>query len=96
MKVKTGVDLGRLRDEMRWALFVADKTYQGYGGEAMVTSTYEGVHKEGSLHYKNRAVDLRLPASNDNSILWELKLFLGRDYDVVLEPGCVHVEFDPK
>lgn len=96
MKVKIGVDLGRLRDEIRWGLFVADKTYQAHGCEAFVTSTYEGVHKEGSLHYKNRAVDLRPPGFQENNILWELKIYLGADYDVVVEPGCIHIEWDPK
>jgi len=81
---------------VRWALFVADKTCHSYGGEAFVTSTYEGVHKDGSLHYKNRAVDLRLPTSNENSIVWEMKISLGSDFDVVLESGCIHIEWDPK
>lgn len=93
---KPGVDPSRLREEMLWALLVADKTYHEYGESLTVTSTYEGKHKDGSLHYKNRGVDLRLPASSQDKIVWEIRTFLGRDYDVVEEPECIHIEWDPR
>ena len=61
----------------------------------VITSTYEGSHSEGSLHYANLAVDIR---KNKAKVLSykEIKQALGKDYDVILEGDHIHIEYDPK
>jgi len=78
----------------------------------VVTSANDSKHSQGSLHFKNFAIDLR--ANNLNSdinvavdegriIARALSRRIGRDYDVIYEnyPGRfsnnhIHVEYDPK
>ncbi len=52
-----------------------------------------------SLHPLHLAYDLRtrdLSAWETKSIVKDLKIILGRDYDVVLEPTHIHIEYDKK
>ena len=73
-------------------------------GTVWVTSANDGRHKKGSLHYKNRAYDIRI--KNIVGILefplvartWaeRMQVALGDDYDVVLEEDHIHVEYDPE
>jgi hypothetical protein len=51
---------------------------------------------EGSLHFKNRAFDGSLPVAGESDAVEELRLFLGPEYDVVVETDHLHVEWDPK
>lgn len=96
MLIKAGVNISRLRPEIRkklneiarWIWSIEEK-------ELIVTSTYEGSHSEGSLHYANLAVDIRRQ-DRGNAVRDELKDKLGMDYDVVLESDHIHVEYDPK
>jgi len=68
------------------------------GRDALITTARDGTHSKTSLHYKGRAVDLRI---NDiPRTIWDqyrdnLAAALGDDWDVVLEPDHIHVEFDP-
>jgi len=96
MLVKAGVDISRLNREIRRALAAAERIDWIGGDELVVTSTYDGNHSAGSLHYANDAVDIRLPKSQILEYLAELKQALGRDYDVVLEKDHIHIEYDPK
>jgi len=97
MLVKLGVYIDELKREIRRALNVIDEVYREHGQEAVITSTYEGNHSPGSLHYARQAVDVRLPGRHVLGVLVEeLKARLGRDYDVVVEPDHIHVEYDPK
>ena len=96
MLIKAGVDISRLRPEIRKRLnLIANTVYEIEKKELVITSTYEGNHSEGSLHYANLAVDIQR-AKNGNTLRKELCLNLGRDYDVVLEPTHIHIEYDPK
>jgi len=65
-----------------------------------ITSANDGTHMKGSLHYKNRAFDVRILnlTNADTATSWveDMKLVLGIEYDVVLEHNHIHVEFDPK
>lgn len=97
MLLKMGVDISRLSDPMRRGLNAIEAAHQAHGLEAIVTSTYEGTHSPGSLHYVNRAVDLRLPpAAVRERVVLELRKQLGPAFDVVLESNHIHVEHDPK
>jgi hypothetical protein len=95
MLLKLGVDISRLSDPMRRVLNRIDEVCISSGGEAVVTSTYEGTHSPGSLHYVNRAIDLRL-MPNSALVCDKIRKALGTAYDVVLEKDHIHVEFDPR
>lgn len=71
-----------------------------------ITSANDSQHKQGSLHYKNRAFDIRIwnikadTSSKRHALArrWvvDMNNRLGRDYDVLLEADHIHGEFDPK
>jgi len=96
MLIKAGVDISRLRPEIRKKLNEIARLVWTIGKvELVITSTYEGNHSEGSLHYANLAVDIQ--RGPYGSILSdELRDKLGMDYDVILEADHVHIEYDPK
>jgi hypothetical protein len=94
MLLKFGVDISRLSREIRRALPIIHSVHLMYGREAVITSTYEGTHGYGSLHYSNNAIDLRLYKNKD--IVKQLKKRLGSDFDVVAEADHCHIEYDPK
>jgi len=66
-----------------------------------ITSAADSQHMEGSLHYVNRAFDIRIRNiigdKQTEARLWAERMqeALGDDYDVVLESDHIHVEFDP-
>ena len=96
MLIKAGVDISRLRPEIRKRLNeIAKEVWYIENEELVVTSTYEGSHSEGSLHYANLAVDIRLHKKGED-VRAELQDKLGTDYDVVLSPTHIHIEYDPK
>lgn len=68
------------------------------GRDAIITSARDGVHKRASLHYQGQAIDLRtfdMPPGREHDVVRELKNVLGPDFDVVLEPDHIHLEYDP-
>ncbi len=69
-----------------------------------ITSAKDGSHMAGSLHYENRAYDIRtrnivglaeFPLAG-RTWVDRMRLVLGDDYDVVLEKDHIHAEYDPK
>ena len=96
MLVKAGVDISRLRRPIRKVLNKLDEIYRKYGYELVITSTYEGNHSPGSLHYANLAIDIRAPKKDREKLYKEIKEVLSDDYDVVLERTHIHIEYDPK
>ena len=97
--VKQGVFLDALSCEMRIALRVFYELYRNLGKKLTVTSTNDGQHSTGSLHYTGNAADLRiwgLDASTLARIVKEAKEELGRNYDIILEHDHIHVEYDVK
>ena len=96
MLIKAGVDISRLKPEIRKKLTVIERTVDAITEEELIiTSTYEGTHSAGSLHYANLAVDIRR-ANNPDAVRQEIKRGLGADYDVILENDHIHIEYDPK
>jgi hypothetical protein len=71
-------------------------------GAVWVTSANDSTHGVGSLHYKNRAFDIRTKnIDGDEKVKaqeWvaRMKLALGNDYDIIFERDHIHCEFDPK
>ena len=96
MLIKSGVDISRLNREIRRALTKIEKILTSYGQEIIITSTFEGNHSAGSLHYSNDAFDIRLLYDNLDPWAKRIKKDLGKDYDVVVEKGHIHIEYDPK
>ena len=96
MLIKAGVDISRLRPEIRKKLNEIARRVWSIGQEELtITSTYEGNHSEGSLHYANLAIDIR-SCNKAMEMRDELRDKLGMDYDVVLEFDHIHIEYDPK
>ncbi|KKM21103.1 hypothetical protein LCGC14_1638800 [marine sediment metagenome] len=96
MLLKAGVDISRLRPEIRKKLSILVDAFEGLEEvELTITSTFEGTHSAGSLHYAHLAIDIR---SGDNGYVTvnTLKEGLGPDYDVVWEGDHIHIEYDPK
>ena len=96
MLIKAGVDITRLDRNTRRGLGRTGAVLQGHAQDFIVTSTYEGTHGDGSLHYANQAFDIRKPTDERETILAELKAELGHLFDVVVEVNHWHIEYDPK
>lgn len=96
MLIKAGVDISRLRPKIRKKLTQLNYVMKKYGEmELIITSTYEGDHSPGSLHYANLAIDIRKPVRNGKIKDWITET-LGDDFDVVVEKKHIHIEYDPK
>jgi hypothetical protein len=96
MLIKAGVDISRLRPEIRKKLpAMAMIVWREEKQEIVIASTYEGNHSEGSLHYANLAVDIRRNGRKKMAFV-EIQQYLGDNYDVVLKPDHIHIEYDPK
>ena len=75
----------------------ACKEVEGYEYEMTITSGNDGTHKKNSLHYINRAIDIRckdmkLPIE----VTLRIKQRLGRNFDVIYEFDHIHIEYDAK
>jgi hypothetical protein len=95
-EVKEGVDLRNLHISMRKALITCEKAYAKIGVTMRITSTGEGKHSIGSLHYYGYAFDLRtsnVPESRLNE-LHDLirKGFEHTRYQIIKEKTHFHVE----
>ena len=80
---------------------IIDSVFGEYGSDAVITSDFDGKHKDGSLHYVGRALDFRLWDVDNwlwDSLTHDLAKALGPDFDVVLEraKSHIHIEFQPK
>ena len=73
------------------------KSIEGENYEMTITSGNDGAHKTGSLHYKNRAIDIRTRDMNFPTEVWaKISLKLGRNFDVINEVSHIHIEYDQK
>lgn len=86
-----------------WAvgLPIIDSVFAKYGSATVITSSFDGVHKPGSLHDVGRALDFRLwyvDAARWDGLTRSLEQALGPEFDVVLEreKNHIHIEYDPK
>lgn len=96
MLIKAGVDISRLERMTRSSLMIVADILGDYGEELVITSTYEGNHSAGSLHYANQAYDIRMPDKETTALSLELMTRLGSNFDVVIERDHIHIEYDPK
>lgn len=103
LRFKAGVRFHPLL-AMSLALSVVRDVFAEHGLDAWITSANDSEHMPGSLHYLDRAVDLRLhhvPAHLRAAVVQQLRDRLRPDFDVLWEgQGTpnehVHVEYDPK
>jgi len=96
MKTLPGVSTELLIPQIKEKLDLIDRIYDKYhAGEAVVTSTNGGQHMFSSLHYKNAAIDFRLPHTNQSAVYKAIRRALGDEFDVVPEETHLHVEYDP-
>ena len=104
IKIKDGVALSGLKEEMLHAIDVMNAVFAEYGVDCVVTSARDAGHKDHSHHYKGLAVDIRSKHLPDHTtklvIEHRIKLELGPDYQAFLENANrlqehYHVEYDP-
>lgn len=99
--IKKGVKLHSLSPQMSIALTIINQECNDRLIDCIITSGSEGKHKVGSFHYVGNALDFRTfydpsdPKGCNQTICSRIALHLGENYDVVIEPTCVHVEYDP-
>ncbi len=86
------------------ALQVVEEAFGGFGLDTTITAGSDGLHKDGSLHYKGLALDFRTKdgAGLQKGIAQTVKARLEQaGYDVIFEGigtenEHLHVEYDPK
>ncbi len=103
LAVKSGVELTGVQQSIRDTYDDIHDVYSEHapGKTPTITSGTEGTHMDGSRHYTGQAVDMRTSAAGINQstaqqIANDLSDRLGKDYDVVVEPTHIHIEYDPK
>ena len=96
MLIKAGVDISRLKREIRRSLPKVEAIYNQYFEDLIITSTYEGNHGAGSLHYADEAYDTGTQKRKSREIFREIKKGLGASFDVCFEGDHIHIEYDPK
>ena len=96
MLIKAGVDISRLRPEIRKKLTVIERVIDAIEREELVvTSTYEGNHLPSSMHYANLAIDIRI-FKKPSVVKNEIGRTLGENYFVYLGKNHIHIGYDPK
>lgn len=85
-----------LSNEILLAIIIIKDIYNIFDLYPTITSITDGKHGITSLHYKGKALDIRLPEKNIAAVFNKIAEILGPDYDVVLESTHIHIEFDPK
>jgi hypothetical protein len=100
VSVKVGTDFLGLHPALVVAIFVAEDAFHTIArANCVVTSASDGEHSRKSLHYVGHAVDLRtrhVPKHLHEQIRDRIAQDVGDQFDVVLEPTHIHVEWQPK
>jgi hypothetical protein len=102
LAIKPGVDVEGIQPEVILGATIFADVMWKHGIPTVITSCRDGKHKDGSLHYEGKAVDIRLASRFNMSpnidllMLNEGRAALGEQYDLVLEQDHFHLEFDPK
>lgn len=92
-----------IQPEIGAALGKAKPVFDQFNQQLVITSANDSTeHKQGSLHYKGAAVDIRTrdllggyTGQYAQDIVRSLREELGDDYDVILEGDHIHLEYDP-
>lgn len=101
----TSVRVKGITPQLVIGLAVLDSMHQDmFGKGIIITSLNDGYHMSYSLHYKGNAADIRShdkTKEESESFINKVKIFLGQDYDILLEDyglanEHIHFEYDPK
>jgi hypothetical protein len=106
MKLKPEVKEDGVAKEVWYALGVLQACMYAYGAgghELVVTALTDGKHKEGSLHYKGLAADVRskdVPHAEEVAAVAN-RILNAQGFDLLFESKGLpsehfHLEFDPK
>ena len=101
---KETVRFRRILPEIYGIFGVLDEVFESHGVECVITSANDSTHMNGSLHYQDRAIDLRsrdLRPGEEEQVAEELRYILGADYQVLFEDQDtpnehLHVAWKPK
>ena len=98
MKLKPEVNPSALRPELLLALVIAERIFQEFNYDFVVTSLNDSIHSDTSLHYAGAAVDLRTRHMKDDKhiVTEKIRSSLTKDYDVILELDHIHIEYQPR
>lgn len=105
MSLKLGVDLRGMNPVWGIAFPIIKDIFLANNAACIVTSANDSTHGAQSLHYKGKALDLRMKHIRDDlaklAIVKKVKESLGPQFDVVYESAGLdnehlHIEFDPK
>lgn len=97
VKVKEGVFFQEFNTFLMEIIEAVSDAQHETGLRTVITSANDGKHMTGSLHYANRALDLRTKDWTPENIKYfasVLSVSLGSRYDVVIEKDHIHVEAD--
>lgn len=87
--IKQGVIFKVFRPEIYTKFGPISRIFHALGKECVITSANDSIHKEGSRHYQDKAIDLRshhlADAFQKHVVLAELKAVLGSSYVVLFE-----------
>ncbi|KKM19398.1 hypothetical protein LCGC14_1656110, partial [marine sediment metagenome] len=83
------------------ALTDIEYLFKQYNSPTVITSGWDGNHMPDSLHYKGKAIDLRIWYLDNAEFFAEaLQIHLDRIYghvfDSIFEPDHIHLEYDPR
>jgi len=81
-----------------------NRVWSKHGFQGTITSSLDGQHMQGSLHYEGLAEDYRtknLPKTLKHGMFNDVRNILGTDYQVIFEDENLpnehlHVEYEPK
>jgi len=101
MKLKSiNVNISNLCKEIKNELPRMEKRLRLNEGKDYVmtiTSGNDGKHMKGSLHYQDKAIDIRTKDMKYKNANWlMIRKQLGHKFDVILKETHIHIEYDPK
>lgn len=92
------VNLNGLCVEILGAMLIVMCEWDRQGMSALViTSAIDGEHIENSLHYEGKAIDIRTRSIPDAIGAGDaIRAALSPEFDVLIYPTHMHIEYDPK
>jgi hypothetical protein len=97
MVLKPGVSLAGLRPETLAGMVIANEVFSSLSEPLTITSCTDGSHGKNSLHFVGLAFDVRTRtlANLVDNLAERLVAALGDEFDVVVEPTHIHIEYQP-
>jgi len=99
MKLKSiNVKINDLVDEIKYKIKDIELACQHLEGKKYImtiTSGNDGKHMKNSLHYKNKAIDIRTKDMKyPIGTTLRIRKILGKNYTVLLEADHIHIEYE--